>query len=131
MLFNNDIDEMISYLERFCKAPHVKALDSVSDVQINLLLDFIALAHKLNCDIYPTRSLKSSHFIGIGIFALTQDRAPQGNLFLKIEQDQIHLTFELDPCHEENLLTPIRVIDALSYLAEHSGDALLPEDYCQ
>ncbi|MDA0117376.1 hypothetical protein [Vibrio sp. T11.5] len=131
MLFNNDINEMIGYLERFCKEPHVQALDSVSDEQINLLLDFLALANKLKCDIYPTRNINSSHFIGVGVFALTQERAPQGNLFAKIEQNRIHLAFELDPCHEDNLLTPIRVIDALTYLAEHSGDALLPEDYCQ
>ncbi|ANW23151.1 hypothetical protein BA953_02455 [Vibrio coralliilyticus] len=129
MLFNNDIDEMISYLERFCKEPHVKALDSVSDEQINLLLDFLALAHKLNCDIYATRNLKSSHFIGIGVFALTQDRAPHGNLFLKVERDQLHITFELDICNKDNLLTPTRVIDALTYLSESSGHSLLPQDY--
>ncbi|KJY79272.1 hypothetical protein TW78_00790 [Vibrio coralliilyticus] len=129
MLFNNDIDEMISYLERFCKEPHVKALDSVSDEQINLLLDFLALAHKLKCDIYATRNLKSSHFIGIGAFAITQDRAPHGNLFLKIERDQLHITFELDICNKDNLLTPTRVIDALTYLSESSGHSLLPEDY--
>jgi hypothetical protein len=129
MLFNNDIDEMINYLERFCKEPHVKALDNVSDDQINLLLDFLTLAHRLNCDIYATKNLKSSHFIGIGAFALTQDRAPQGNLFLKMERDRIYLTFELDDCNEDNLLTPIRVIDALVYLTEYTGHALLPENY--
>jgi len=130
MLFNNDIDEMISYLERFCKEPHIKALDDVSDEQINLLLDFLALAHKLKCDVYATRNLSCSHFIGLGTFALTQDRAPQGNLFLKVEQSHIYLTFELDNCNQDNLLTPIRVIDALTYLAENTGHALLPEDYC-
>ncbi|HBC3426853.1 hypothetical protein JL857_23405 [Vibrio parahaemolyticus] len=129
MLFNNDIDEMISYLERFCKEPHIKALDNVSDEQINLLLDFLTLAHKLKCDIYATRNLNSSHFIGVGVFALTQDRAPQGNLFLKVEFDRIYLSFELDSCNEENLLTPVRVIDALVYLAEKDGHTLLPEDY--
>ncbi|MCR9497422.1 hypothetical protein NB493_18735 [Vibrio alginolyticus] len=129
MLFNNDIDEMISYLERFCKEPHVKALDNVSDEQINLLLDFLTLAHKLKCDIYATRNLNSSHFVGVGVFALTQDRAPQGNLFLKVEFDRIYLLFELDSCHEDNLLTPVRVIDALVYLAEKNGHALLPENY--
>lgn len=121
---------MISYLGRFCKEPHIKALDDVSDEQINLLLDFLALAHKLKCDVYATRNLNCSHFIGLGTFALTQDRAPQGNLFLKVEQNQIYLTFELDNCNEDNLLTPIRVIDALVYLAENTGHALLPEDYC-
>ncbi|NRF28349.1 hypothetical protein [Vibrio coralliilyticus] len=129
MLFNNDIDEMISYLERFCKEPHVKALDGVSDKQINLLLDFLALAHKLRCDIYATRNLKSSHFIGVGVFALTQDRAPHGNLFLKVKRDQLHITFELDICNKDNLLTPTRVIDALTYLSESSGHSLLPQDY--
>ncbi|EJL7825043.1 hypothetical protein ACVTP5_004499 [Vibrio parahaemolyticus] len=129
MLFNNDIDEMISYLERFCKEPHIKALDNVSDEQINLLLDFLTLAHKLKCDIYATSNLNSSHFVGVGVFALTQDRAPQGNLFLKVEFDRIYLSFELDSCNEENLLTPIRVIDALVYLAEKDGHALLPENY--
>ncbi|ARC91966.1 hypothetical protein B6A42_07490 [Vibrio coralliilyticus] len=129
MLFNNDIDEMISYLERFCKEPHLQALDNVSDEQINLLLDFLALAHKLKCDIYATRNLKSSHFIGIGVFALTQDRAPHGNLFLKIERDQLHIAFELDICNKDNLLTPTRVIDALTYLSESSGHSLLPQDY--
>ncbi|HCH0731220.1 TPA: hypothetical protein NKO76_004540 [Vibrio parahaemolyticus] len=129
MLFNNDIDEMISYLERFCKEPHIKALDNVSDEQINLLLDFLTLAHKLKCDIYATSNLNSSHFIGIGVFALTQDRAPQGNLFLKVEFDRIYLSFELDSCNEENLLTPVRVIDALVYLAEKDGHTLLPENY--
>ncbi|MFW9715801.1 hypothetical protein V3H39_22390 [Vibrio parahaemolyticus] len=129
MLFNNDIDEMISYLERFCKEPHIKALDNVSDEQINLLLDFLTLAHKLKCDIYATSNLNSSHFVGVGVFALTQDRAPQGNLFLKVEFDRIYLSFELDSCNEENLLTPVRVIDALVYLAEKDGHTLLPEDY--
>ncbi|EJT3522231.1 hypothetical protein N2M27_004628 [Vibrio parahaemolyticus] len=129
MLFNNDIDEMISYLERFCKEPHIKALDNVSDEQINLLLDFLTLAHKLKCDIYATSNLNSSHFVGVGVFALTQDRAPQGNLFLKVEFDRIYLSFELDSCNEENLLTPIRVIDALVYLAEKDGHTLLPENY--
>ncbi|EGR2558672.1 hypothetical protein DX887_23050 [Vibrio alginolyticus] len=129
MLFNNDIDEMISYLERFCKEPHIKALDHVSDEQINLLLDFLTLAHKLKCDIYATRNLNSSHFIGVGVFALTQDRAPQGNLFLKVELDRIYLSFELDSCNEENLLTSVRVIDALVYLAEKDGHAQLPENY--
>ncbi|MCR9609631.1 hypothetical protein NB499_15085 [Vibrio alginolyticus] len=129
MLFNNDIDEMISYLERFCKEPHIKALDNVSDEQINLLLDFLTLAHKFKCDIYATNNLNSSHFIGVGVFALTQDRAPQGNLFLKVELDRIYLSFELDSCNEENLLTPVRVIDALVYLAEKDGHALLPENY--
>ncbi|EEX92310.1 hypothetical protein VIOR3934_01973 [Vibrio orientalis CIP 102891 = ATCC 33934] len=129
MLFNNDINEMVNYLERFCKKPHVKALDNVSDDQINLLLDFLTLAHQLRCDIYATRNLKSSHFIGVGAFALTQDRAPQGNLFLKIELDRLYLTFELDSCDDDNLLTPIRVIDGLVYLAENSGHALLPESY--
>lgn len=129
MLFNNDIDEMISYLERFCKEPHIKALDNVSDEQINLLLDFLTLAHKLKCDIYATSNLNSSHFVGVGVFALTQDWAPQGNLFLKVEFDRIYLSFELDSCNEENLLTPIRVIDALVYLAEKDGHALLPENY--
>ncbi|HCG6540001.1 TPA: hypothetical protein NJ353_002759 [Vibrio parahaemolyticus] len=129
MLFNNDIDEMISYLERFCKEPHIKALDNVSDEQINLLLDFLTLAHKLKCDIYATRNLNSSHFIGVGVFALTQDRAPQGNLFLKVELDRIYLSFELDSCNEENLLTSVRVIDALVYLAEKDGHAQLPENY--
>ncbi|EOB4119504.1 hypothetical protein BBL91_22320 [Vibrio parahaemolyticus] len=129
MLFNNDIDEMISYLERFCKEPHIKALDNVSDEQINLLLDFLTLAHKLKCDIYATRNLNSSHFIGVGVFASTQDRAPQGNLFLKVEFDRIYLSFELDSCNEDNLLTPVRVIDALVYLAEKDGHSLLPENY--
>ncbi len=129
MLFNNDIDEMISYLERFCKEPHIKALDNVSDEQINLLLDFLTLAHKLKCDIYATSNLNSSHFVGVGVFALTQDRAPQGNLFLKVEFDRIYLSFELDNCNEENLLTPVRVIDALVYLAEKDGHTLLPENY--
>ncbi|MDF5575799.1 hypothetical protein P3717_23405 [Vibrio parahaemolyticus] len=129
MLFNNDIDEMISYLERFCKEPHIKALDNVSDEQINLLLDFLTLAHKLKCDIYATSNLNSSHFVGVGVFALTQDRAPQGNLFLKVEFDRIYLSFELDSCNEENLLTPVRVIDALVYLAEKDGHSLLPESY--
>ncbi|EGQ9921480.1 hypothetical protein P3675_26995 [Vibrio parahaemolyticus] len=129
MLFNNDIDEMMSYLERFCKEPHIKALDNVSDEQINLLLDFLTLAHKLKCDIYATSNLNSSHFVGVGVFALTQDRAPQGNLFLKVEFDRIYLSFELDSCHEENLLTPVRVIDALVYLAEKDGHTLLPENY--
>ncbi|EPW6426764.1 hypothetical protein [Vibrio parahaemolyticus] len=129
MLFNNDIDEMISYLERFCKEPHIKALDNVSDEQINLLLDFLTLAHKLKCDIYATSNLNSSHFVGVGVFALTQDRAPQGNLFIKVEFDRIYLSFELDSCNEENLLTPVRVIDALVYLAEKDGHTLLPENY--
>ncbi|MCC3845793.1 hypothetical protein IB288_22825 [Vibrio parahaemolyticus] len=129
MLFNNDIDEMISYLERFCKEPHIKALDNVSDEQINLLLDFLTLAHKLKCDIYATSNLNSSHFVGVGVFALTQDRAPQGNLFLKVEFDRIYLSSELDSCNEENLLTPVRVIDALVYLAEKDGHTLLPENY--
>ena len=129
MLFNNDIDEMISYLERFCKEPHIKALDNVSDEQVNLLLDFLTLTHKLKCDIYSINNLNSSHFIGVGVFALTQDRAPQGNLFLKVEFDRIYLSFELDSCNEENLLTPVRVIDALVYLAEKDGHALLPENY--
>ncbi|HCJ4668862.1 hypothetical protein [Vibrio parahaemolyticus] len=129
MLFNNDIDEMISYLERFCKEPHIKALDNVSDEQINLLLDFLTLAHKLKCDIYATSNLNSPHFVGVGVFALTQDRAPQGNLFLKVEFDRIYLSFELDSCNEENLLTPVRVIDALVYLAEKDGHTLLPENY--
>ncbi|HCH1542160.1 hypothetical protein [Vibrio parahaemolyticus] len=129
MLFNNDIDEIISYLERFCKEPHIKALDNVSDEQINLLLDFLTLAHKLKCDIYATSNLNSSHFVGVGVFALTQDRAPQGNLFLKVEFDRIYLSFELDSCNEENLLTPVRVIDALVYLAEKDGHTLLPENY--
>ncbi|EKA4470885.1 hypothetical protein OLI36_004482 [Vibrio parahaemolyticus] len=129
MLFNNDIDEMISYLECFCKEPHIKALDNVSDEQINLLLDFLTLAHKLKCDIYATSNLNSSHFVGVGVFALTQDRAPQGNLFLKVEFDRIYLSFELDSCNEEYLLTPVRVIDALVYLAEKDGHTLLPENY--
>lgn len=129
MLFNNDIDEMLSYLERFCKQPHIKALDNVSDEQINLLADFLTLAHQLKCDIYPTTNLSSSHFIGVGVFALTQDRAPQGNLFLKVEADQLYLTFELDACNQDNLLTPIRVIDALIYLTDNNGHALLPENY--
>ncbi|HGS4888089.1 TPA: hypothetical protein ACOL2H_004708 [Vibrio parahaemolyticus] len=129
MLFNNDIDEMMSYLERFCKEPHIKALDNVSDEQINLLLDFLTLAHKLKCDIYATSNLNSSHFVGVGVFALTQDRAPQGNLFLKVEFDRIYLSFELDSCNKENLLTPVRVIDALVYLAEKDGHTLLPENY--
>ncbi|HDY8132395.1 TPA: hypothetical protein RQL08_004199 [Vibrio vulnificus] len=129
MLFNNDIDEMISYLERFCKEPHIKALDKASDEQINLLLDFLTLAHKLKCDIYATSNLNSSHFVGVGVFALTQDRAPQGNLFLKVEFDRIYLSFELDSCNEENLLTPVRVIDALVYLTEKDGHTLLPENY--
>ncbi|ELB2920242.1 hypothetical protein AB3A93_004540 [Vibrio parahaemolyticus] len=129
MLFNNDIDEMISYLERFCKEPHIKALDNVSDEQINLLLDFLTLAHKLKCDIYATSNLNSSHFVGVGVFALSQDRSPQGNLFLKVEFDRIYLSFELDSCNEENLLTPVRVIDALVYLAEKDGHTLLPENY--
>ncbi|NOH82086.1 hypothetical protein F0231_20430 [Vibrio sp. RE86] len=129
MLFNNDIDEMISYLERFCKEPHIKALDNISDEQVNLLIDFLTLAHKLKCDIYATRNLKSSHFLGIGEFALTQERPPQGNLFLKIENDLIYLGFELDKCSSENLLSPLRVIDALVYLSDNSGDSLLPESY--
>ncbi|EJL6794090.1 hypothetical protein R7E47_24005 [Vibrio sp. Vb1026] len=129
MLFNNDIDEMINYLECFCKQPHVKSLDSISDEQINLLLDFLALAHKLKCDIYATRNLNSPHFLGIGAFALSQERPPHGNLFIKVEREQLHLTFELDACSQENLLTPTRVIDALTYLIDNSGQALLPEDY--
>lgn len=129
MLFNNDIEEMICYLEQFCKAPHIAALDNVSDDQVNLLLDFLTLAHKIKCDIYPTRNLNSSHFLAAGVFALSQDRAPQGNLFVKIESSQLYLTFELDSCNQDNLLTPIRVIDALVYLSESTGHALLPEDY--
>ena len=129
MLFNNDIDEMISYLERFCKEPHIKALDNISDEQINLLIDFLTLAHKLKCDIYATRNLNSSHFLGIGEFALTQDRPPQGNLFLKIDNHLVHLGFELDNCSSENLLSPLSVIDALVYLADKSGSSLLPESY--
>ncbi|KLN65489.1 hypothetical protein [Vibrio sp. VPAP30] len=129
MLFNNDIEEMLCYLERFCKEPHTKALDNVSDEQINLLLDFLTLAHKLKCDIYATTNLNLAHFIGIGEFALAQDRPPQGNLFLKVESDQIYLTFELETCDKDNLLSPIRVIDALVYLAEKKGSSLLPESY--
>lgn len=129
MLFNNDIEEMFCHLERFCKAPHTKALDNVSDEQINLLLDFLTLAHKLKCDIYATKNLNLSHFIGIGEFALNQDRPPQGNLFLKIECDQIYLTFELETCDKNNQLSPIRVIDALIYLTEKTGNSLLPENY--
>ena len=129
MPFNNDIDQMISYLERFCKQPHINALDHVSDEQINLLLDFLTLAHKLKCDIYATGNVKSSHFLGIGVFALTQDRAPHGNLFLKIEFSKLYISFELDSCNDENLLTPIRVIDALTYLADKKGHSLLPESY--
>ncbi|MCV5943118.1 hypothetical protein OFN64_41200, partial [Escherichia coli] len=78
---------------------------------------------------YATSNLNSSHFVGVGVFALTQDRAPQGNLFLKVEFDRIYLSFELDSCNEENLLTPVRVIDALVYLAEKDGHSLLPESY--
>tara|TARA_Y100001956_G_scaffold82100_1_gene101743 strand:+ start:2462 stop:2857 length:396 start_codon:yes stop_codon:yes gene_type:complete len=129
MLFNNDIDEMICYLERFCKQPHVQALDNTSDDQLNLLLDFLTLAHKLKCDIYATGNLNSSHFLGIGEFALSQDRPPQGNLFLKVELDCLYLTFELESCTEDNLLTPIRVIDALLYLTESKGHGLTPEHY--
>ncbi|NOH82116.1 hypothetical protein F0231_20590 [Vibrio sp. RE86] len=129
MLFNNDIDEMISYLERFCKKPHIKALDNISDEQVNLIIDFLTLAHKLKCDIYATRNLKSSHFLGIGEFVLTQERPPQGNLFLKIENDLVYLGFELDKCSSENLLSPLRVIDALVYLSDNSGNSLLPESY--
>lgn len=81
------------------------------------------------CDIYATRNLNSSHFVAVGVFALTQDRAPQGNLFLKVEFDRIYLSFELDSCNEDNLLTPVRVIDGLVYLAEKDGHALLPENY--
>ncbi|EGU35568.1 hypothetical protein VII00023_16686 [Vibrio ichthyoenteri ATCC 700023] len=130
MPFNNDIDQMISYLERFCKEPHINALDDVSDEQVNLLLDFLTLAHKLKCDIYATGSPKSAHFLAVGVFALTQERAPQGNLFVKVEAEQLYLTFELDGCSEENLLTPIRVIDALVYLADKHGHSLMPADYC-
>ena len=129
MLFNNDIEEMLCYLERFCKEPHTTALDNVSDEQINLLLDFLTLAHKLKSDIYATKNVNLSHFIGVGEFALTQDRAPQGNLFLKVESNQLYLTFELETCDEDNLLSPIRVIDALVYLAEKTGNSLLPESY--
>ncbi|MBA5763094.1 hypothetical protein H2O73_12100 [Vibrio sp. 404] len=129
MPFNNDIDHMISYLERFCKEPHINALDYVSDEQINLLLDFLTLAHKLKCDIYATGSINSSHFLGIGVFSLTQDRAPHGNLFLKVESNNIYVAFELDSCTNDNLLTPIRAIDALSYLADKNGHSLLPENY--
>ncbi|XAW88551.1 hypothetical protein ABDK09_15765 [Vibrio sp. CDRSL-10 TSBA] len=129
MLFDNDIDQMLSYLERFCKQPHIKALDTVSDEQINLLLDFLTLAHKMHSDIYATNSLKSSHFLAIGTFALTQERAPQGNLFIKIENERLYLAFELDHCDQDNLLTPIRVIDGLIYLAEIQGHGLLPEHY--
>lgn len=129
MLFNNDIEEMLCYLERFCKEPHTTALDNVSDEQINLLLDFLTLAHKLKSDIYATNNVNLSHFIGVGEFALTQDRPPQGNLFLKVESNQLYLTFEVEACDEDNLLSPIRVIDALVYLAEKTGNSLLPESY--
>lgn len=129
MLFNNDIDEMMSYLERFCKEPHIQALDNVSDDQINLLLDVLTLAHKLQSDIYATGNRSSSHFIGMGVFALTQERPPQGNLFLKVEHDQLYLTFELESCGEETRLTPLRVIDALVYLSEKQGHGFLPEHY--
>ena len=131
MLFNNDIDEMLNYLTRYCKSPHVSALDDISDDQINLLLDFLTLAYKMQCDIYATRNLKVTHFIGIGAFSLAQDRPPQGNLYIKIESGNLYLSFELDKCNEENLLTPIRVIDALVYLADIDGQALLPEDYAK
>jgi hypothetical protein len=50
-------------------------------------------------------------------------------LFVKIESSQLYLTFELDSCNQDNLLTPIRVIDALVYLSDSTGHALLPEDY--
>lgn len=130
MPFNNDLDQMITYLERFCKETHINALDDVSDDQVNLMLDFLTLAHKLKCDIYATGSLKSSHFLGLGVFALEQYVAPQGNLFLKIESNHIHLAFELESCTQDNLLTPMRVIDGLTYLAEKVGHALLPENYC-
>ncbi|WP_159653320.1 hypothetical protein [Vibrio atypicus] len=129
MPFDNDIEQMMNYLERFCKAPHIDALDNVSDEQVNLLLDFLTLAHKLSCDIYATSNLSCSHFLGIGVFATSQDRAPQGNLFVKVEADNLYLSFELEECGEESLLTPIRVIDALIYLAERTGHAHLPEDY--
>jgi hypothetical protein len=131
MLFNNDIEEMIHYLEGYCKQPHIEALDTVSDEQINLLLDFLTLANKLRCDIYPTHNLNLSHFLAVGVFALTQDRAPLGNLFLKIEAGRLYLCFELDPCDEDDLLTPIRVIDALTYLADSPGHSLLPADYAK
>jgi hypothetical protein len=131
MLFNNDLEEMLSYLERYCKAPHIEALDSVTDDQVNLLLDFLTLAHKMKCDVYSTRNLNSAHFIAVGVFSLTQDRAPQGNLFVKIEGNQLFVTFELENCSMENLLTPLRVIDALVYLSEMDGHALLPGDYKQ
>lgn len=129
MPFNNDIDQMISYLDRFCKQRHIDALDEVSDQQVNLLLDFLTLAHKLKCDIYPTGNVNVSHFLGIGVFATTQDRAPQGNLFLKVEGNKLYLTFELDSCSDDTLLTPIRVIDGLIYLADKNGHSLLPESY--
>lgn len=129
MPFNNDINVMLTYLERFCKTAHIHALDDVSDEQVNLLLDFLTLAHKLKCDIYATGSLKSSHFLGLGVFALEQYVAPQGNLFLKVESNNLYIAFELDSCCDENLLTPIRVIDALTYLADKQGHALLPEHY--
>lgn len=129
MPFNNDLDVMFTYLERFCKEPHMVALDEVCDDQINLMLDFLTLAHKLKCDIYATGSLKSSHFLGLGVFTLEQSVAPQGNLFLKIEAHQLYISFELDNCNEGNLLTPIRVIDALTYLADMKGHGLLPEHY--
>lgn len=129
MPFNNDLDVMFTYLERFCKEPHMLALDEVCDDQINLMLDFLTLAHKLKCDIYATGSLNSSHFLGLGVFTLEQSVAPQGNLFLKIEAHQLYVSFELDRCNEDNLLTPLRVIDALTYLADKNGHGLLPEHY--
>ncbi|MBM7035029.1 hypothetical protein [Vibrio ulleungensis] len=129
MLFDNEIEEMMVYLERYCKQPHITALDDVSDEQINLLLDFLSLAHKLKSDIYATANKSSSHFLAIGVFALEQERAPQGNLFLKLEANQLYLSFELDSCDKDTLLTPIRVIDALNYLSDLQGHAYLPEHY--
>ncbi|MEF1173234.1 hypothetical protein [Vibrio sinaloensis] len=129
MLFNNNIDDMLRYLDRFCKETQMIEVDSVSDEQLNLALDFLTLAHKLRCDIYATSNRSCSHFIGVGVFALSQERAPQGNLFLKVESNNLYLAFELEDCNDERLLTPLRVIDALMYLAESQGEALLPEDY--
>lgn len=129
MPFNNDLNLMITYLERFCTEERMNELDNISDDQVNLLLDFLTLAHKLKCDIYATGGPNSPLFLGVGVYALEQYRAPQGNLFLKIDSNNIHVSFELESCTEENLLTPMRVIDALHYLSDKHGHSLLPEDY--
>lgn len=107
-----------------------RTLDRMQTISLsdkNILMRFLAVAHRLGCDIYPSGSESNKRVLGVGYKQLLDSKALPGNMFVKIKGKSIYLTEGPDEPSTSNLLTGARAMSVLSHVKV--GSSNLPLDY--